>query len=102
MSFWDHLEELRKTVMRIVYILVVAFIITSIYVDEITEFLLKPLRVMLHDTHSGVIVYHSVFEKAWVQVDVSIWWAIMVSSPLWFMNFGSLFVRVYTHMKLEQ
>ena len=50
MSFWEHLEELRKTVMSIVYILVIAFIITSVYVDEITEFLLKPLRVMLHDT----------------------------------------------------
>ena len=84
MSFWEHLEELRKTVMRIVYILGITFVITSVYVDEITEFLLRPLRVMLLDTHSGVIVYHSVFEKAWVQVDVSIWWAIMFSSPLWF------------------
>lgn len=96
MSFWEHLEELRKTVMRIVYILVIAFIITSVYVDEITEFLLKPLRVMLHDTHSGVIVYHSVFEKAWVQVDVSIWWAIMVSSPLWFFELWK-FIRPGLH-----
>jgi sec-independent protein translocase protein TatC len=84
MSFWEHLEELRKTLIRIVAILGVAFIITSIYVDQITEWLLKPLRDSLHETKAGVIVYHSIFEKAWVQVDVSIWWALMISSPLWF------------------
>ena len=84
MNFWDHLEELRKTVIRIVAILGVTFIATSVYVDHITEWLLKPLRDSLHYTKSGIIVYHSIFEKAWVQVDVSIWWAIMISSPLWF------------------
>lgn len=84
MSFWEHLEELRKTVIRIVVILVIAFVATSFYVDRITEFLLAPLRHSLQDTKAGVIVYHSIFEKAWVQVDVSIWWAIMISSPFWF------------------
>lgn len=84
MSFWGHLEELRKMVIRIVGILGVSFLVTSFYVDQITEWLLKPLRDSLHDTKAGVIVYHSIFEKAWVQVDVSIWWAIMISSPLWF------------------
>lgn len=83
MSFWEHLEEFRKTMMKIVAILGVTFIITSVYVDQITEWLLRPLRASLHDTKSGVIVYHSIFEKAWVQVDVAIWWSIMLSSPLW-------------------
>lgn len=84
MNFWEHLEEFRKTVIRIVVILIIAFVATSYYVDEITEWLLLPLRNSLHTTHSGIIVYHSIFEKAWVQVDVSIWWAIMISAPLWF------------------
>lgn len=84
MSFWEHLEELRKTVIRIVVILGVTFVATSFYVDQITEWLLAPLRNSLHTTKAGIIVYHSIFEKAWVQVDVSIWWAIMISSPLWF------------------
>ncbi len=84
MSFWDHIEELRSTIMRMVWIVVIAFIFTTAYVDQITEFLLKPLRASLQLTHSGIIVYHSVFEKAWVQVDVSILWAIIFSSPLWF------------------
>ena len=84
MSFWDHIEEFRKMIMKIVWIFVVAFLITTAYVDKITEFLLQPLRHSLNIGHQGIIVYHSVFEKAWVQVDVSILWAIIFSSPLWF------------------
>ncbi|MFA6235890.1 MAG: twin-arginine translocase subunit TatC [Bacteriovorax sp.] len=96
MSFWEHLEELRKTVIRIVVILIVAFVVTSYYVDNITEWLLAPLRGSLHATNAGVIVYHSIFEKAWVQVDVAIWWAIMFSSPLWFYQVWS-FIRPGLH-----
>lgn len=84
MTFWEHVEELRKVIMRILWILAIAFLCTTYYVDDITEWLLKPMRMSLHDTKSGVLVYHSIFEKAWVQVDVSIWWAIMISSPFWF------------------
>jgi sec-independent protein translocase protein TatC len=96
MSFWEHLEELRKTVIRIVAILGVTFLVTSVYVDQITEWLLKPLRDSLHDTKAGVIVYHSIFEKAWVQVDVAIWWAIMISAPLWFYQIWK-FIRPGLH-----
>jgi len=96
MSFWDHLEELRKTIIRVMIIVFVTFIFTSIYVDDITEFLLKPLRASLHDTHAGIIVYHSIFEKVWVQVDVSIWWALMISSPFWFYEIWR-FVRPALH-----
>lgn len=84
MSFWEHVEELRKVLMRIAIILVVAFCCTTYFADDITEFLLAPLRATLIDTKAGVIVYHSIFEKTLVQLDVSIWWAIMFSSPLWF------------------
>ena len=84
MTFWEHLEELRKTIIRIIIILFITFIGTSVYVDQITEWLLKPLRNSLNVTKAGVIVYHSIFEKVWVQVDVSIWWALMISSPFWF------------------
>jgi sec-independent protein translocase protein TatC len=84
MSFWEHVEDLRKVIMKIVWILVIAFVLTTYFVDDITEYLLLPMRNSLHDTKSGILVYHSIFEKAWVQVDVSIWWAIMISSPFWF------------------
>jgi sec-independent protein translocase protein TatC len=98
MGFWEHLEELRRMFMRILIILGVAFLFTTYYVDNITEWLLRPLRASLLDTKSGVIVYHSIFEKAWVQVDVSIWWAVMISSPLWFYEVWK-FIRpgLHTH-----
>jgi sec-independent protein translocase protein TatC len=84
MSFWEHVEDLRKVIMKIVWILGIAFVLTTYFVDDITEYLLLPMKLSLHDTRSGIMVYHSIFEKAWVQVDVSIWWAIMISSPFWF------------------
>jgi sec-independent protein translocase protein TatC len=96
MSFWEHLEELRKIVMRIVWIFVIAFAFTCIYVDDITEILLRPLRMALIINNSGTIVYHSIFEKAWVQVDVSLMWAIIISSPLWFYQIWK-FIRPALH-----
>ena len=85
MSFWEHIEELRKTLMRIALIVVVSLTITLTFVDQITEFLLTPLResFKLTGVH-GDIVYHSIFEKAMVQLDVSIFWAIFLSAPFWF------------------
>lgn len=98
MSFWDHIEDFRKMVIKIVWIFLGTFILTSVYVDNITEFLLKPLRASLSTSQQGIIVYHSVFEKAWVQVDVSLIWAIIGSSPLWFYQIWK-FVRpgLYPH-----
>lgn len=96
MSFWEHVEELRKILMRIVIILVVAFCITTYFADHITEYLLAPLRATLADTKAGVIVYHNIFEKTLVQLDVSIWWAIMFSSPIWFFQVWA-FIRPGLH-----
>ncbi|MBC7713793.1 MAG: twin-arginine translocase subunit TatC [Rhizobacter sp.] len=96
MSFWEHVEDLRKVIMKIVWILVIAFALTTYFVDDITEYLLLPIRHSLHDTKAGVLVYHSIFEKAWVQVDVSIWWAIAISSPFWFYQIWS-FIRPGLH-----
>ena len=97
MSFWDHVDELRKILMRIVVILIIAIGITTFFVESITEFMLAPIRMSLNDTHAGILVYHSIFEKAWVQVDVSISWAIMLSSPFWFYGIWS-FIRPGLHI----
>ena len=101
MSFWEHVEELRKVIVKILWILGLSFVFTTYFVDDITEWLLKPIRLSLHDTHSGVLVYHSIFEKAWVQVDVSIWWAIMISSPFWFYQIWS-FIKPGLHLHEER
>ncbi len=85
MTFWEHIEELRKTLMRVALILLIAFLITVTFVDQITEFLLEPLRTTFAlSPNSGQIVFHSIFEKAMVQLDVSIFWAIFFSAPFWF------------------
>lgn len=97
MSFWDHVEDLRKILFRIVIILVIAFAVTTSFVDQITQWLLVPMRDSLNGGIApGTIVYHSVFEKAWVQLDVAIWWSILFSSPFWFYQVWS-FIRPGLH-----
>ncbi|GAB4407232.1 MAG: hypothetical protein OHK0056_07200 [Bacteriovoracaceae bacterium] len=50
----------------------------------ISEFLLKPLRNVLQDTHSGEIVYLGLLDKILSQLQVAFWSSIILSSPLWF------------------
>ena len=45
MTFWDHLEELRKTLFRAIGILLVAFVVCFIFVPKIFDgFILGPSR----------------------------------------------------------
>lgn len=74
----------------------VFFVLTTYYVDDITEFLLFPLRAALLTQSSSKVVYLSIFEKALVQFDVSILWAIVFSSPILFFQLWG-FIRPGLH-----
>lgn len=82
MNLSDHLEELRKRVIRILIILLVAFAITYSNGEIIAEFLLTPLRKSLGA--NGKIVFLGIFDKVWSDLQVSFWSSIILSSPLWF------------------
>lgn len=84
MSFWDHVNDLRNVLVKILIILVVTFVLTANFAEEIIKWILIPIQSTLSSGQSGMIVYHGIFEKALVQVDVTIWWSILFSSPFWF------------------
>ncbi|GAB4015478.1 MAG: hypothetical protein Fur0010_14560 [Bdellovibrio sp.] len=84
MSLVEHLEELRKTMINVAIILSVSFFVCYGQGDLISEFLLKPLRNVLQDTHSGEIVYLGLLDKILSQLQVAFWSSIILSSPLWF------------------
>jgi len=92
MSLTDHLEELRKTLIRILAILAVAFVFCYGFGDVISEFLLSPLRAVLKDSSSGEIVYLGLLDKVVSQLQVAFWSSIIFSSPLWFYQLW-LFIR---------
>ncbi len=84
MSLTDHLEELRKTAIRVVVILAASFFIAYACGDIISEFLLTPLRGALAHNSSDQIVYLGLLDKVLSQLQVAFWSSILLSSPLWF------------------
>lgn len=100
MGFWDHVDDLRKVLINIVIVLAVAFVVTAYFADTIVDWILVPINEAFHSGNqvTGKIVYHNVFEKAMVQLDVTMWWSILFSSPFWFYQVWS-FIRpgLYSH-----
>lgn len=90
MSFIDHLEELRTRLIRIAVILVIAFSICYHFSNDISEFLLRPLRAALGST--GKIVFTGLFDKVIVELQISFWSSLILASPFWFRE-AWLFIR---------
>lgn len=84
MSLTDHLVELRVRVIKIVFILIAAFFICYHFGTEIQSFLLNPLNSALGQ--DGKIVFIGLLDKVLTQFQLSFWSAIIMSSPLWFIQ----------------
>ncbi len=82
MSFIEHLEELRHRIIRVLVILVLGFAVCYSFSSEISTFLLAPLREALGST--GKVVFTGLLDKMIVELQVSFWASIILSSPLWF------------------
>jgi sec-independent protein translocase protein TatC len=83
MSLTEHLEELRKTVVRVIIILAVSFALSYSFGDILSEILLAPLRSAL-DVGGGKVVYLGLLDKVLSQLQVAFWTSVMISSPFWF------------------
>ena len=92
MSLMDHLEELRKALIRIIIILIASFAVCYALSDHIAEFLLAPLRESLAGRPEDRIVSLGILDKLMAQLQVAFWGSIIISSPLWFYQIWS-FIR---------
>lgn len=86
MPLQEHLEDLRKMLIRILIILFLSFFVAYSFGELISEFLLYPLRVALKDENvgGGNIVYLGILDKMLSQIQVAFWSSILFSCPLWF------------------
>lgn len=84
MSLTQHLEELRKTLIRVVGVLVVTFFVCYGLGEHISEFLLQPLRGALADSPNGQVVYLGILDKVLSQLQIAFWSSIILSAPIWF------------------
>lgn len=82
MTLTDHLTELRSRLIRVAFILVLAFGVCYHYGDQLQEILLTPLRNALGDT--GKVVFAGILDKVLTQFQLAFWSALILSSPFWF------------------
>jgi sec-independent protein translocase protein TatC len=98
MTIAEHLEELRRTLIRVFVILIVTFFVSYHFGDVLSEILLTPLRETLANNQLGQVVYLGIFDKILSQLQVAFWSALLISSPIWFVEVWR-FVRpgLYEH-----
>ena len=84
MTMIEHLEELRTMLIKVILILFVGFSIVYSFSDQLSSILLAPLKLAIGT--KGQIVYLSVFDKVIVQLQLSFWSSIIITSPLWFLQ----------------
>lgn len=85
MSLTEHLEELRRTVVRVIIILAISFALSYSFGDVLSEILLSPLRSAL-DAGGGKVVYLGLLDKVLSQLQVAFWTSVIISSPFWFIE----------------
>ena len=91
MSLVDHLDELRKTLIKIVVTLFIAFIVCYQVGPYIIDVLLT-LRNAMGDAGTGQIVYLGILDKVLTQFQLAVYASVLLSSPIWFCHLWK-FVR---------
>ncbi len=90
LSFVEHLEELRKRIIRVILILVISFGVCYSFSTHIQEFLLAPLRAALGS--DGKVIFTGLLDKVLAELQISFWSSVFLASPFWFREVW-LFIR---------
>jgi sec-independent protein translocase protein TatC len=88
MSFIEHLEELRSSIIKCIFILSAGFFVAYGLGEQISEILLIPLRAVLVE-NKGTIVYLGLFDKVLSELQLALWADVILTSPLWFYQIWS-------------
>ncbi|MBI2522330.1 MAG: twin-arginine translocase subunit TatC [Bdellovibrio sp.] len=99
MSLIEHLEELKKSAINVLIIIIVAFFVAYGFSDQLAEIILSPLRIALKNTAAsggGEIIYLGLLDKMLAQLQLSLWCAVILSGPAWFYQIWR-FVRPGLH-----
>lgn len=80
MTFLEHLEDFRKTVLRSVLAIFIGMLVCIPFIQIILDFLLKPLRDLGVDTNSFLVILE-VMGSFKVAVAVIFWSGLLLASP---------------------
>lgn len=98
MSFLEHLDELRRRIIYAVLSLAVGFIACAFFIQEIFDFIMRPLQQMLPP--GGTLVYTDPTEAFVLYIKIALIAGLIVSSPAIFAQLW-LFIApgLYSHEK---
>jgi sec-independent protein translocase protein TatC len=84
MSFLEHLDELRKRLIYIVYSLIAGCVVAYIFIQRIFDFIMRPMQQMLpHDAPgAGRLMYTAGAEPFMLYVKIGFIAGVFLSSPL--------------------
>jgi sec-independent protein translocase protein TatC len=85
MSFLEHLDELRKRLIYIVYSLIVGCVIAYIFIGKLFDFIMKPMYLMLpHEAAGGAgkLMYTAGSEPFMLYIKIGFLAGIFIASPL--------------------
>lgn len=95
MGFWDHLEELRGTIIKSVVVFVVFATLIGIWLKEFNEVLMRPLTQLKVDFPAVIIELGttSIMEGFNVVIQMCVLGGLGMSLPFILFLSGSLFHR---------
>jgi len=98
MSFLEHLDELRKRLIYVVYSLLAGCVVAYIFITRIFEFIMRPLQQMLGP--GGYLQYTSGSEPFMLYVKIGFLAGIFIASPLILWQIWKFIAPgLYTHEK---
>jgi sec-independent protein translocase protein TatC len=80
MSFLEHLDELRKRLIYVVYSLIAGCVVAFIFISKIFDFIMRPLQEML--PAGGTLIFTSGAEPFMLYIKIGFLAGIFISSPL--------------------
>jgi len=102
MSFLEHLDELRKRLIYVVYSLIAGCVIAYIFIGRIFEFIMRPMYDLLKDAPTGgaKLIYTAGPEPFMLYVKIGFLVGIFLSSPLILWQIWKFVAPgLYTHEK---
>jgi sec-independent protein translocase protein TatC len=79
MSFLDHLDELRRRIVYTVISVLVGFIIAFFFVNELFDFIMRPLQQMLPP--GGTLIYTDPTEAFVLYIKIALIGGLILASP---------------------
>jgi sec-independent protein translocase protein TatC len=98
MTFLEHLDELRKRIIWAVGSLGVGFVIAIFFINDIFDFIMRPMQRLL--PAGGTLVYTDPSEAFLLQIKIALMAGLIIASPL---VFGQVWLFIapglYSHEK---